>query len=583
MIGTIRKHQKWLWLVIITLTIISFVIFFSPYQKVSSAFGRPTASLGTINGEPVNAESYRDALAEVFLRYFLTHGDWPDKDPAAKQTGFDEQRETYYRLLLLQKQKELNVHASGTAVAQLGADILRSYQKAGVDSLDSFEKRILLARGFTATDFERFLHHEIGMQQLIAATGTSGKLVTLPEADFLYRHDHEEVAAEAVFFPATNYLASVPVNAEAVTQFFTNRIPNYRLPERMQVSYVKFELTNFWAEADEKMAGLTNFAALVQLGMIPQGDQSMAMRLTNLTALIDVIYEQRGTNYYRDAKSPEEAKETIKNDIHRDLALVSARKKAAEFASALLDQDPVRAENLDKLAAEKKLTVKVSAPFDKEDGPQDLTVRTDFTRRAFALTAEEPVAGPIAAEDGVYIIALKKKIPSEIPPLDSIRDKVTTDYNFSQALQLARQAGTNFYTTLTNGMAQGKTFASLCREAKLSPILLPPFSRSTRSLPEVEDRVPLGLLQEVAFRVPPGKASYFFSTADGGFIVQVQSRLPLDEGKLKTELPGFLSYLRQARQNEAFNDWFRKQAEAGLRDTPLARAQQAQSSAPTKK
>ena len=41
---------------------------------------------------------------------------------------------------------------------------------------------------------------------------------------------------------------------------------------------------------------------------------------------------------------------------------------------------------------------------------------------------------------------------------------------------------------------------------------------------------------------------------------------------------------RQARRSEAFNDWFRKQAEQGLRDTPLARAQQqAQTPAPAKK
>jgi hypothetical protein len=31
------------------------------------------------------------------------------------------------------------------------------------------------------------------------------------------------------------------------------------------------------------------------------------------------------------------------------------------------------------------------------------------------------------------------------------------------------------------------------------------------------------------------------------------------------ELPGFVDYLRQTRQNEAFQAWFRKQADRGLR------------------
>jgi hypothetical protein len=31
--------------------------------------------------------------------------------------------------------------------------------------------------------------------------------------------------------------------------------------------------------------------------------------------------------------------------------------------------------------------------------------------------------------------------------------------------------------------------------------------------------------------------------------------------------------VRQSRQNEAFNEWFRKEAEKGLRDTPLNKPQ----------
>jgi hypothetical protein len=42
----------------------------------------------------------------------------------------------------------------------------------------------------------------------------------------------------------------------------------------------------------------------------------------------------------------------------------------------------------------------------------------------------------------------------------------------------------------------------------------------------------------------------------------------VDETKAQTELPNFVASLRRARQQEAFEDWFRKEAEKGLRDTP---------------
>jgi hypothetical protein len=42
---------------------------------------------------------------------------------------------------------------------------------------------------------------------------------------------------------------------------------------------------------------------------------------------------------------------------------------------------------------------------------------------------------------------------------------------------------------------------------------------------------------------------------------------------MNASLPAFANAVRANRQNEAFNDWFRKEAEKGLRDTPLTRQQ----------
>jgi hypothetical protein len=73
MFGTIRKHQTWLWAVIITLTIISFVIYFGPQSRVSGGRGG-TFNLGTINGERITPEEFTEAQREVYLRYFFMSG-----------------------------------------------------------------------------------------------------------------------------------------------------------------------------------------------------------------------------------------------------------------------------------------------------------------------------------------------------------------------------------------------------------------------------------------------------------------------------------------------------------------------------
>ena len=77
--------------------------------------------------------------------------------------------------------------------------------------------------------------------------------------------------------------------------------------------------------------------------------------------------------------------------------------------------------------------------------------------------------------------------------------------------------------------------------------------------------------------------SGFVSTIDGGFVVFVRERLPLDLTKLTAELPAYLDRIRTMRQNEAFNEWFSKEAERGLRNVPYFRKQQPQLTGPLKK
>src|SRR6266481_3834019 len=115
MIGTIRRHQTWLWAVIITATIISFVIYFSPYSKMSDARSG-NFQFGSINGEPIGKEQFFNARTETALYYFfMSGGHWPDDD--SKKRGFDLDAETYKWLLLLQKQEQLGIHPSSEAVA----------------------------------------------------------------------------------------------------------------------------------------------------------------------------------------------------------------------------------------------------------------------------------------------------------------------------------------------------------------------------------------------------------------------------------------------------------------------------------
>lgn len=123
---------------------------------------------------------------------------------------------------------------------------------------------------------------------------------------------------------------------------------------------------------------------------------------------------------------------------------------------------------------------------------------------------------------------------------------------------MARLAGAIFASSLTNSAAAGKSFADLAAQGKVNLVTLPGFSLSTRSLPELGDGRSLETLQNVASSLVPGKTSPFMPTTEGGMVLHLKSKLPVDEAKLKMELPEFLARQREQRMSAAFSEWFQK-------------------------
>ena len=544
MIGTIRKHSKWLWWSIIPLTILSFVVYMGSGPSPGSRGRGGGGDFGLIYGNKITPEAFRNAQAEVYLDYLFRTGGWPNENPNVSEKDLTEQ--IYIRLMLVQKAGDLGIYVSNDAVVTAANGYLHLFDRTGEPMrLDRFVKQILQREQLTTEDFKNYIRHNLAIEQLREAMGLTGELVTPQEAASVYERQHQELSAQIVFFSASNYLSSVAMTPAAVAQFYTNYLAEYRLPDRVQVSYVAFEVTNFTAEAEQKLSK------------------------TNLNDQVEAVYAQYGERIFPEAKTPDEKKAMIRETLIREQALVEAQRQAREFANAVFNIDPAKPENLATVAKQKGLTVHVTAPFSREYGPEELTVPESFIKAAFALTTDEPLAGPIAGTNAVFVMALDKQLPSEIPPLDQIRGRVTRDYQFHEAVLVARSAGTNFVHMLTESLASGKNFASVCIAAGLQPEALPAFSLSTRELPEVGDRANLSMLKQAAFTTPIGKTSNFEETRSGGFIVYVQSQLPIDQSKMNSELPQYAAALRRERQNEAFGQWVNLEANRQLRATPV--------------
>jgi len=503
------------------------------------------AGYGSLYGKPVAMEEFVAAQREFLIMYWMSTHEFPKI--GANFTKVDLEKETYVRLMKSAKARALGIHASLEAQQALATNFLSSLGRAGQPApMSAFIEKVLQPEGLDAADFQRAVIDSLADMQLRQTLGLSGALIAPQEASQLYDREYQKFSAQAVFFSASNYVSRVTVTPGDVAKFYTNYMAYYRLPERVQLDYLEYDLTNFLTATEQKLGK------------------------TNIAAQAEAYYAQKGAEAVPEAKTPEEAKAKLRDMILRQSAAEMAKAKAKEFLNTLFAMEPTRPENLVALAKTNGLTVHATAPFSEAEGPEEFPAPADLSKDAFKLNAESPFwITPIAGAEAVYVIGLKNKLPSEIQPLDRIHDRVVTDFKTFEGTQQARAAGTNFYFNATVQLAVGKTFAQVAQTAGQVPVALNPFSLSTPTVPEAEGHAEAGEIKNAAFYTKPGHVSQFVPTADGGFVLFVQSMLPVDEAVKREAMPRFLAQERSQRENESFNLWLQAEANRELKSTPV--------------
>lgn len=558
MFGTIRRHQSWLLWVIVVITIVSFVWYFNPAERAQRGGGAGNG-FGQIDGHAITQREFAEAYNETRLRYFFNTRKFPEMDETAQQRGFDIERETTYRLILLAKAREAGIEVSDATLGEFAKRVL-----GDAAGMANFEKQVLQPGKLTMTDFERFLRHDLAIQQLNALHGAAGRLITPAEAEESYRRDHQEVLAQMAVFNVTNFTANVVVTNGALETYYTNAMAQYRTHEKAVVSYVEFPRTNFYAEADKRIE-----------------------QITNLTARIQEEYFRVGTNNFKDTNgavlSQEKALAKIRDDFRNGTAMQLARKQANDFANIVYDvlnaaKQPSAA-LLDTIAKTNNLIVRTTPAFD-EESVTNLHFGQQFAMAAFTLNpTNQPISmQPVEGEEAYYIIALKDLIPSKPQTFAEVKTKVEQDYRRMQAFSEMMRHGQAFQSLVTNGIAAGKTFEDIAKSSKVQTITLPPVSRANDSLTNLEEVVSPQQLKRFVLSMDPGKVSPFMpNPPEGGLIVYVKQRIPVNESKMKEDMAKYVAEMRYMKQNEAFNNWFRKVLEKNQATLPfLNKPQQGQ-------
>ena len=526
MIGTIRKHSSWLWVIVVVTVISSFVFWSDVRPKGSSSGGGD--NYGSLYGKPVARDQYLRAVTFVEISELMQGG--------RGRSGMDKDGQIRQQLLLQAKVDELGIQVSDAAV---GGYIRETFKdpSTGIFNYDSLMKNLEEKARIDEPSFLNYSRQQLAIQHLVELMGSAGKLVTPREADAEFRTQNEQYVASVALFSSSNLMSTVTAKPEELTQFYSNRIVSYRIPERLVLVYVRFDASNHLAESRAQLAA----------------DGSFSNRF-------EQFYTQRGAETFRDDKeivlSKAAAFAKTREEAVEQGALEFARRLANKFNEDLGQQTTVTTSDFAKTAAKLGVALRTTLPFRAGERIVGLESVTQLSQRVSSLDAETPYTEPLDGNGFIIIPMLQTKLPAETSAFASVKDRVTRDFKMDRARTVAREKGQKFAAGAASALKSGTSFAQFAETQKISWSPIPPFSMAMQSLPGLDSRLNLYSVRNAVMSAKTNEVGTYTETQDGGMVVFLADKRPVTEAEIKTGMAAALEDQRQRRKMSAFQGWF---------------------------
>ena len=97
MFGTIRKHQSWLWFIIIAVMVLSMIVWQNQLGKNGNGQSA-TGNFGSIYDKAITAAEYTSAQNEASLEFLTRYKQWPGSPGTPAGTNVDNPAAAGYNL-----------------------------------------------------------------------------------------------------------------------------------------------------------------------------------------------------------------------------------------------------------------------------------------------------------------------------------------------------------------------------------------------------------------------------------------------------------------------------------------------------
>jgi peptidyl-prolyl cis-trans isomerase D len=213
-----------------------------------------------------------------------------------------------------------------------------------------------------------------------------------------------------------------------------------------------------------------------------------------------------------------------------------------------------------KQAAAQKLLVKTTVDFeqDQSGGFEEASI-PEFTSAAFRLTKTDPDSDvPLQTQDAFYVLHLDTVTPERPMTLDEARPKIIASIKDTRARTALDAQAQEVRTKIADALKAGKPFAAAATAAGQTAQDITPFSAAepAKDVPDAQE------IAEASQELGSGELSKFLPSPDGGMLVYVRDREPIDEAKFEQQREMLTANLLNRKRRFYFYEWLKASKEA---------------------